>query len=968
MFNRIISLLLLVCIGVASFATPTSASKDEVSADALVENLVSRFPDIVSETEKLEYGYIARSVEAESDLNSLVFLNGDGKYTMRVYSHPVKYIDESGQVQDISLDLLRTDKGYETKSNSIISFFPDRISEGVNLEFDEYVITFVPTFTASKNVQADYNDSLRSVYYQCDDNVSIEYSLTYSGYKENIHVEKYNGITDYSFKVYTNGLAVENDGESLNFVDSVGNARAYLGDIFVFSANDKTNTMGSITFDTIKEYNEYIVTIHIDDDYLRTAEYPLRIDPTVEVRYEYFGDGAIQDVTINQTATYSGTSGSLFVGRHSNGSLSRVLMRFPTLSMPVADPNEIDYVKVEIRDLMCQSNQDIEIECYAYNSSAPSWSESGTTTWSSVGSSYLGNKLDSHIVSYGKGNVSTDMHRYSFDITALGKEWVKKTQSPSKGIVFKASSNFETKNTTRYWYKTFSAYNRSDYKPSLTISYSNDDAVGNYYYEAHTLFLNTSFKGCINNTADIDVYRFVVPKAGYYRFETLGDTDTSSYLSMHIGNNITPTFLTYNDNYDYEYAGYNTRIYYRFNKGDVVYWSIGVGPTGKYGDYEAKITQATAYLFGYNYNGRPDVDAGELNTTIDAENQMNVLSSSGLKTIVSSSPDLFYEIDPSTDRYASNHELFVFNGHGDIEMAETNSTQKFYSDDIESKMFASNKIALWFSCYSAFSFKSNSLAEASVNAGADVALGYTEDVDDAGARLFSYHFVEAIGKGASFEEANKFATTIFANRYPTLSVKENNPIKNTYFGNIKTKLFHDLQFNYDEEIGKYFTANSVSPTITQDFVKEEINGVNLFVRNINGIPTNEIAIEVDGISIPQSVVFSQEDIDSVKALLKTESIANKTMNYLNLKQSENVISVAKRILKIGSSVGVYDIYTIRNTSGTGEYIKTIFVNVVNGNSYDGVAALENSVGNEISSISAYIKTNNSMLRNICEIQ
>ena len=120
---------------------------------------------------------------------------------------------------------------------------------------------------------------------------------------------------------------------------------------------------------------------------------------------------------------------------------------------------------------MCQGDEDITIYCYAYSESSPSWSESGTTTWSSVGTAYIGTYQDYRLVSYGNGNVSA--HRYGFNITSLAKQWADGAQSPGKGIVFKASYSFEnqTGNNINYWYKTFSSYNRNSYRPSLTIKY-----------------------------------------------------------------------------------------------------------------------------------------------------------------------------------------------------------------------------------------------------------------------------------------------------------------------------------------------------------------------------------------------------------------------------------------------------------------------------------------------------------------
>lgn len=298
-------------------------------------------------------------------------------------------------------------------------------------------------------------------------------------------------------------------------------------DIIVFTADERNNTMGSMTYETVRANQEYVLTIHLDAEYLADEDtaYPIRIDPTIEINYDNNGAGAIEDVTINQNVTFSGTSGSLYVGRHPAGSLSRVLMRFPNLSLSGISANQITAATVEIRDLMCQGDEDITVECRIYNSASPAWSESGTTTWSSVGTSYAGTLLDSHVISYGQGNAGS--HRYSFNILTAARAWANGTQSPSKGLVFKANSTFEnqTGDAIKTWYKTFAAYNRSAYRPSLSIEYA---SVSNTYW-------GTITARAVHSTSSGLVYNFSPASTGTYYIETaqpngVASQDTVIYL------------------------------------------------------------------------------------------------------------------------------------------------------------------------------------------------------------------------------------------------------------------------------------------------------------------------------------------------------------------------------------------------------------------------------------------------------
>ena len=430
-------------------------------------------PDIVKEEINASQ-FIGRSPAKETNLNTFVFKNQDGTQTMKVYSHPVKYIDEKGRIQDISTDIkVNKDGTFETKANSIKTTFSKVLKDGITLKHDMVNIRLV----SDKLSNAKLSEDNKIVSYVYDDKTTLEYSLTYTGFKEDIVVNEYTGQTEYEFTLHTNGLTLVKENGSYFLKDSKNNIKATIGDIIIFTADERNNTFGDMTHETITANQEYVITIHVDSAYLKDSKtkYPIRIDPTIEINYDEDGAGAIEDVTLNQNTTYAGTSGSLYVGRSTDGSLNRVLMRFPNLSLTGITASQITDANVEIRDIMCQSDEDMVIECRPYLSTAPSWSESQTVTWNSVGSSFYGSIIDSHEVSYGQGNAtnSGSSHRYRFDITSLACNWAAGTQSPAKGIVFKATNTFEnqTGDNIQHWKKTFASYNRSSNKPSLSMSY-----------------------------------------------------------------------------------------------------------------------------------------------------------------------------------------------------------------------------------------------------------------------------------------------------------------------------------------------------------------------------------------------------------------------------------------------------------------------------------------------------------------
>ena len=477
-YRKLLSLLLIICISMTMLTGYIPVNAVTPATETPSENITPfELPDIVDTAEAEEKDYIGRVKTEEKDLHTFVFANGDGTNTMRVYGHPVKYIAKDGTIRDISLDVkAKADGGFVTADHEIITTFEKTLTDGISLAYDDVEVTLIPKLGLGKVPAATLDSNNKVVTYKMNDVTSFVYELTYAGFKEDIVVKEYTGQTEYEFTLFTNGLTLCEKYGSYYLADAEGNVEATIGDIIVFTADERNNTMGSMTYETVRANQEYVLTIHLDAEYLadeKTA-YPIRIDPTIEINYDSNGAGAIEDITINSLQGSDGSSRSLFVGRRDEYGLSRVLMRFPTLNLAILSSGfYIDSASVEIRDLMCQGDEDITVECRIYNNNAPTWEEDETTSWQSVGSSYVGDLLDSHVISYGEGNVASDQHRYSFNILNAVKAWANGTEDPNKGLVFKASDSFEnqTGDAIKTWYKTFASYNRSDYRPSLTITY-----------------------------------------------------------------------------------------------------------------------------------------------------------------------------------------------------------------------------------------------------------------------------------------------------------------------------------------------------------------------------------------------------------------------------------------------------------------------------------------------------------------
>ena len=109
---------------------------------------------------------------------------------------------------------------------------------------------------------------------------------------------------------------------------------------------------------------------------------------------------------------------------------------------------------------------------YSYIYDGNAWTPS-TASWSNNKDGWT-HFMSHNDISYSKGVEQDPDHRYKFRITDALKLWKTGEYSQSKGIMLKAK-NDETMSVLS---KTFASYNRSELRPSLTVTYT----VNEYYH------------------------------------------------------------------------------------------------------------------------------------------------------------------------------------------------------------------------------------------------------------------------------------------------------------------------------------------------------------------------------------------------------------------------------------------------------------------------------------------------------
>lgn len=187
MHKKIISVLLVIVLMFTSFTFTSTAEETlpelQSSLDSVdyTENSAEELvlPDIIEQNDvQAAEKYEARAQSFETSLNMFVFRNNDGTYTKKIYSHPVKYIDDTGAVRDITTDIEKLSDGtFRTADNDVVTTFSRMLSDGITLSYDDISVKMIPVINSSSastgNISASDNASLVSSL--SSDNKTVSY-------------------------------------------------------------------------------------------------------------------------------------------------------------------------------------------------------------------------------------------------------------------------------------------------------------------------------------------------------------------------------------------------------------------------------------------------------------------------------------------------------------------------------------------------------------------------------------------------------------------------------------------------------------------------------------------------------------------------------------------------------------------------------------------------------------------------
>lgn len=464
--------------------------EDDELADAVLP--VQDIPEVLRREQLDEADAVHRMRELE-DPYSIVFQNRDGTMTLYSYEEPVQYIDQTGQLRDKSNRLVTVDTadgGYINGANDILTKLPYTLADTANtleqaLHEDTAVVltangirlslapvsaalfdpamdtaavrlhqeTLSLTTTARKLTRTQEGKLHDSVAYigSFGNTITLEYTPTYSGFKENIILAAYTGVNAFTFRLRTNGLVLVGEEGNYRLADpDTGETQVIVGDIAVFDSAGNGHAEHTVydhrmLVEAVEVGQEYLITLVVDIDFLTDegTQYPVTIDPYFTVSTE----GVDWDKTICDVPVYSGKPTTNYgntnyddVGYFGTSlGTARTLVKFPGIfsntAVAALNTNHITSFKLNIRAL---SGQRLGTTLYAYYHIGNTWEED-TATYTTAAVSSYGNLLDSYTIT---GNLMSSSEWCEFELKNAVTLWKTTPEARHKGILLVNGNEF----------------------------------------------------------------------------------------------------------------------------------------------------------------------------------------------------------------------------------------------------------------------------------------------------------------------------------------------------------------------------------------------------------------------------------------------------------------------------------------------------------------------------------------------
>lgn len=422
------------------------------------------FEGTIDDTYNSEDVRIVEEIVSKRTANSKTFLKSDGSFEMYYYEDTIHYQDQDGNWIEIDNSLEDLGSSFTNTNNSYEIYLPKTLSEETSIQFaiDEYQISWsIKNINSSVLYNIDDNTSSAFtqnvneyvIYNQIFQNVNLEYILKSSEVKENIILTEYKDNFSVSLEYSLVGLELSyNEEGRLCFVNSNNKVVFYFEDLYMYDSNFSESSSVLLQYEQIGE-DTYVITITPDDDWLQQAEYPVVIDPSIEL------------TTSNSTLSYKSvsnngaTSSFLKIG-NDDDVISRSYINLPIEIIP--ENTVLTYAHLNLDITINDENNDNPLLLYEVEDIAFEY----INTFSNNFATY-------NVIDYGVINEDTP-DTIHFDISSIYQKWY------SEGLTYGILEFRFFDETLSWWDSLWNLSRAIEAIPSIVVGYR--ETIGLYDY------------------------------------------------------------------------------------------------------------------------------------------------------------------------------------------------------------------------------------------------------------------------------------------------------------------------------------------------------------------------------------------------------------------------------------------------------------------------------------------------------
>ncbi|MDE6864119.1 MAG: hypothetical protein K2J41_07030, partial [Eubacterium sp.] len=299
LWKKILCIILSVIIAFGTLITLTVGSSR--LQDLLgIQSMLSAYAEEFVDTE----GAIAlNSDEMLENHNIIDFENKDGSNTVYLFSEPITYVDEDGDIKakDISVEK-QTDKELKSQGyaftngqNDYRINFSEASDKGLLIEYEKSSYRIIPqsdfSVIGTENTSYILGELFEDFEYKdiYGNGTNLKFYPQLNGVKDEIILNHNPGINEFSFKIITeNCSAVLNDNGTVSLISNEDKKEiqtfsapfAFDSD-YIDGYDDEHRKDCTYKLENADD-NSYILTVVVPEEWLssNTTVYPVTIDPT----------------------------------------------------------------------------------------------------------------------------------------------------------------------------------------------------------------------------------------------------------------------------------------------------------------------------------------------------------------------------------------------------------------------------------------------------------------------------------------------------------------------------------------------------------------------------------------------------------------------------------------------------------------------------------------------------------------